>query len=133
MEIIWYWAWGSAVRYTSLQTSTNKRTIISWFSKIRNYLYAEFLEAHPLGGNDYEWQIDESYFSGRRKYNRGKYKTGDYVTQGTVADQLQAIIGGNSSKRNYGNRVEGSWIFGMVLQKKSTMNENFFFSKSLLY
>ena len=58
MEIIWYWAWGSAVKYTSLQTPTNKRTIISWFSKIRDYLYAEFLEAPPLGGNDYEWQID---------------------------------------------------------------------------
>ena len=38
----------------------------------------ELLNATPLGGDGFQWQIDESYFAGRRKWQRGKYKTGVY-------------------------------------------------------
>ena len=74
-----------------------------------------------MGGSEYEWQIDESYFSGRRKYNRGRYKTGDVKIKETVRDKLKAILTNNKSKRNYGSQVQGPWVFGMVLQKKATV------------
>jgi hypothetical protein len=35
-----------------------------------------------------------------------------------------AIITDNKSKRNYGNQVEGPWVFGMVLQNKATITLN---------
>ena len=39
-------------------------------------------------------------------------------------DKLRAIISNNKSKRNYGNQVNGPWVFGMVLQEKSTIQKN---------
>ena len=124
LEIIWYWAWGNSIKNTALQTKLNNRTIIAWFRKIRDYLYLKFLEAPPAGGEQFEWQIDESYFSGRRKYNRGRYKTGDKKSKESIKDKLLAIITNNKSKRNYGNQVEGPWVFGMVLQNKATITLN---------
>ena len=32
-------------------------------------------------------------------------------------DKLRAIISNNKSKRNYGNQVNGPWVFGKVLQE----------------
>ena len=66
-------------------------------------------------------QIDESLFRGRRKYNRGRYKTGDASRKETVRDLLDAITSNNTSKKNYGNRVEGPWVFGMVIEKISEL------------
>ncbi len=105
-------------------THLNKKTIKEWFKRIRYCIYLKFLQAPPLSGSGYEWQIDESYFSGRRKYNRGRYKTGDVKTKETVRDKLDAIITNNKSKRNYGSQVQGPWVFGMVLQKKATVSLN---------
>ena len=60
LEIIWYWAWGNSIKNTALQTKLNNRTIIAWFRKIRDCLYLKFLEAPPAGGEQFEWQMDES-------------------------------------------------------------------------
>ena len=90
---------------------------MKWFKKIREYLFLEFLRAPKIGGADSEWQIDESYLSGRKKYNVGRLNTGDIKNKESVHDKLKAIISDNKSKRNYGNQVEGHWMFGMVIQK----------------
>ena len=124
LELIWFWSWSSSVKNTVLQTKLTNRTVIAWYRKIRDYLYLEFLRAPASGGANFEWQIDESYFSGRRKYNRGRYKTGDSKTKETVLDKLRAIMTNNKSRRNYGNQVQGPWVFGMVLQKKATITLN---------
>jgi hypothetical protein len=37
---------------------------------------------------------------------------------------LIAVTSNNKSHRNYGNRVDGPWVFGIVLQNKSILNVN---------
>jgi hypothetical protein len=39
-------------------------------------------------------------------------------------DKLRAVTSNNKSRRNYGNRVDGPWVFGIVLQNKSILNIN---------
>ena len=89
-------------------------------------IFMQSLEDPPKGGNGYEWQIDKSYFIVKRKYNVEKFKTGDYPSKESVQDKLIRITdsANNSSKKNYGSKVNGPWVFGMVQQKKSTLNKN---------
>jgi hypothetical protein len=123
LTIIWYWSCDFSVKNTARHAEIDQKTASKWFRRIRTYLYLLLLEAPPMGGAGYEIQIDESLFRGRRKYNRGRFKTGDEKTTETVREKLLAIISGNKSRRNYGNRVDGPWVFGMVLQKKSDLEE----------
>ena len=74
----------------------------------------------------YRAQIDESLFRGRRKYNRGRMLTVDNQTERTVRDKSEAIISAslNKSKRNYGNRIDGPWVFGIVLERERKFDFN---------
>ena len=46
-------------------------------------------EATQMGGVGYTAQIDESYFHGRRKYNRGRLLQGDKKPIESIADRLR--------------------------------------------
>lgn len=65
----------------------SRKSIAVWFNYYRD-LFSQDLLANPvrLGGGAHVVQIDESYFSGKRKYNRGR------------------VLGG----------VIDPWIFGMI-------------------
>ena len=119
LKIIWYWCHSYKVKDVHEQTKISRKHIINWYNKIRRYLYVLMLQAPPMGGKGYRVQIDESLFRGRRKYNRGRYKTGDTKQKVNVRDILDALVSNNKSKRNYGNRIDGPWVFGMVLEKIS--------------
>lgn len=54
-----------------------------------------------MGGLGAICQIDESLLRGRRKYNRGRLLRGNQFAP---------------ARQNYGRRVAGPWIFGMVLR-----------------
>ena len=119
LSIIWYWSFGLGVKATVQQSGIDRSSVIKWFRKIRRYLYLLQLEAPPMGGPGFSIQIDESLFRGRRKYNRGRFKTGDTKPNETDKDKTLAKSLSNKTHRNYGNRVDGPWVFGMVLEKKS--------------
>ena len=72
-----------------------------------------------MGGKVYRIQMDESLFRGRRKYNRGRYKIGDINPIKTVKDILDSLTSSNKSKRNYGKRKNGPWMFGMLAENIS--------------
>ena len=74
-----------------------------------------------MGGKRYVFQIDESLFRGRRKYNLGKFKTGDIRPQRIVKYILDSLTFNKRSKRNYGNRVDGPWVFGIAIEKNSEL------------
>ena len=121
LSIIWFYCHSFKLKDVIMQTGIARKHIIKWWCKIRNYLHLLLLQAPPMGGKGYVVQIDESLFRGRRKYKVGKFKTGDIRPQRTVRDILDSLISNNRSKRNYGNRVDGPWVFGMVIEKKSEL------------
>ena len=110
---------GSTVKETFTNCKLQEKIVISWFEKIRDYCHHNLLMAKPMGGANFNIQIDESLFRGRRKYNRGRLKPGDIKPKEYVVEKLKSIINNNITNRNYGNRVEGPWVFGMVLQNKN--------------
>ena len=77
-----------------------------------------------MGGEGKLVQIDESLFRGKRKSNRGRLKAGDLKEPENEKDKLIASKTHNKSKRNYGSRMEGSWVFGMVIQDQRILEKN---------
>ena len=75
----------------------------------------------PNGGRNFNIQIDESLFRGKIKSNRGRLLKGDKKPKESVMDKLRSIVENNESHRNYGNRVTGPWVFGMILQDKKDL------------
>ncbi|ORD97049.1 hypothetical protein HERIO_1067 [Hepatospora eriocheir] len=57
-----------------------------------------------LGGEGKVVQIDESLFRGRRKYNRNRL----------LLDDFMESLDDARCKNNYGERVNGPWVFSMA-------------------
>jgi hypothetical protein len=130
LEIIWYWSWNTTAKDTIAHTCHAKETILGWFKKIRDALTYCLNKAPPMGGPGWKIQIDESLFQGRRKYNRGRLRKGDKKPKVQLDDaNYEDLPDENNpvtatSKRNYGNRVTGPWVFGLVAQKVSDLKND---------
>lgn len=59
-------------------------------------------------------QMDESLLRGKAKYGRGRRLLGDIATNAVAGtdDELDELH--QNVHRNFGNRIEGPWIFGLV-------------------
>ncbi len=62
-----------------------------------------FPAAPPLGGPGKVVEIDETYLAGRRKNNVGRMLEGNEAPP---------------ARTNYGNQVNGPWVFGMIERKE---------------
>lgn len=105
---------GSTVKNMMIKTSLQKNTILKWSSRCRA-VCSKALSRRPMyeGSPNAPVQIDEAYFSGRRKYNRGRLRKGDIKPKGEKEAQAEEDCARVTSKRNYGNRVIGPWVFGI--------------------
>lgn len=118
-------------------TARCKTTIIDWWKRCRAVCTKVIaLEPKFLGTATEPVQVDESYFAGRRKYNRGRLlsrdkkhpqediaqlemtsKVPNWGTDTAPADSDETTP---SFNRNYGKRVMGPWVVG-IYQGKTNM------------
>lgn len=84
----------------------DSHTIVNWTNYVREVMMKNRNEQPKMGGIGRRVQIDESLFRGRRKYHRGRLLLGDLDAENND-DRL-------NRGRNYGDREDGPWIFGLV-------------------
>ncbi len=72
------------------------------------------------GTHDAPIQVGESYFSGRRKYNRGRFLSFDQHTRkACYLTGIQKSQAQPTSSRNCGNRIAGLWVVGLLQSKEN--------------
>lgn len=116
LKIFWYWSQSQNAKYTTKEAECEEKTVLQWYKKIREICTSNMKSSPPMGGPGFELQIDESLFQGKRKYHRGRLLMGDKKTQESDPNNPNEKPKNN---RNYGNRVQGPWVFGIVSQKSS--------------
>ena len=80
LELIWYFLNSSSrIRTVAQETKHSTQTIVEWFNTCRSVCEA-VIEKQPkmFRTKTHPIQIDESYFSGKHKYSRGRLLEGDY-------------------------------------------------------
>ena len=134
LQIAWMWCYsGMTINETSDAVGVAKQTISDWFEKCRHVCSTtELLLPKMRGTPEQPIQVDESYFSGRRKYNRGRLAKGDkrssreYTARTALEIELAewgsvdppVHAGGEFAEKptrrtNYGEQVVGPWVVGL--------------------
>lgn len=134
LQIIFHWIIQRPVRESVETLGLNGKTIVDWNNFNREICQQSNVVAHVrrLGNGrgrgpnnmlpETVIQIDECLLRGKRLYNRGRMLLGD--NNPTAEDRaewenLNAEPGANMHiDRNYGRRITGPWIFGMMECKK---------------
>ena len=107
LHIIYEWTDDSSVIEAMGHCKASKPTIIHWYQRCRRLLAKQWENRSKMGGQNRLVQIDECLLRGKRKNNVGRLRLGD-LNAARVED---ASI---NSSRNYGRRLEGPWVFGLV-------------------
>ena len=134
VTIVWLWCYSSMPTSRAAKAAeVSKNTLISWYAACREVCSrTETALPKMLGTPEEPIQVDESYFSGRRKYNRGRLRKGDRQAsnEAEAQEELEIELGGWGSadpsedeneefdgppirRRNYGSRVVGPWVVGL--------------------
>ena len=71
VELIWFYVKNPRypIKEIAKEVSVEEKVVITWYRKIRDYLYFQLLSAPPMGGHGKLVQIDESLFIARN-YSR---------------------------------------------------------------
>ena len=100
-------------------------TIIDWYNMCRE-VCSQVLRTQPklVGTTDSLVQVDESYFSGRRKYNRGRILQFEKKSARSVLPDWHGEVPlsteeelNPTSRRIYGNCIAGPWVVGLYKTK----------------
>ena len=96
-------------------TSAN---VIGWRHYIRKLFVHELDRAAPTGGHG-DVEVDESLYRGeKRKYHWDRMPFGNMPDSGAAT---AAGADGGGGNRNHGRRIEGPWVFGMLLRRTSEL------------
>ena len=101
LEIVYYWCCGENVSKTIKLTGCSKPTIVNWFQYCRKIIIDEWSTRSKIGGENRVIQVDECLLCGRRKNNVGRLRLGDMNCSQQIG-------------RNYGSRIDGPWVLGLV-------------------
>lgn len=79
ITMVWLWVYsGMTLERAAKAAGVAKPTATAWFAKCRKVCTDSEMSLPKMHGTiDEPIQIDESYFAGRRKYNRGRLRVGD--------------------------------------------------------
>ena len=104
VEVVYTWLYFEPTQRKMQKTSKcGSATVTDWLYLCREVCSHAIEKAPKLVGTlSKPVQIDEAYFSGRRKYKKGRLLSGDY-----------GIAHGNTRKNNYGDQVIGPWVLGI--------------------
>ncbi len=98
-----------------VKTGHGKHTIVDWMNMCREVCsFAINSRPKMVGTSDQPVQIDESYFQGRRKYNRGRLLLGD-----KKAAMAQEKESGAKDDDADDDESKGPWVFGLYERKDS--------------
>ena len=115
-KLIFYYINGKTHKeMMSLTSIRSPTTIVAWCDSIRQEVH-NYIDSEVLGGPGSIVQIDESLFRGRRKNNKGRYLLSDIVDSLPINPRRC---------NNYGDRLNGPWIFGMI--EKGTRNVKMYY------
>ena len=131
MQIVWHWLIKTRPTKTSQLIGVNEKTTFDWYNYCREVcetINANHWRDHKLGDGigringetpNTVVQGDEALMRGRAMYHRGRQLLGDRGPNANerreFADMNQGAIGPEMNpQRNFGRRIEGPWIFGMV-------------------
>jgi len=99
------WKYEDMKFYSYSEFSFGQATLVDWAHYVRRVININRRYRPKIGGPGVVVQIDESLFRGRRKNMTGRLLLGDR--------------GRDARRRNYGNRVDGPWIVGMIDSNKN--------------
>lgn len=133
VELVWMWCNLVSNSDCERWTGRGNHTITDWYNMCRDVCVDMYGKRSKMGGVGLVVQIDESLFQGKRKYNRGRLLASDRRRHETVpvsdsdsSDCENEPTNGESSAQNYGQRVQGPWVFGMCCNKDGVLERRFF-------
>uniref|UniRef100_A0A914VHY5 ISXO2-like transposase domain-containing protein n=1 Tax=Plectus sambesii TaxID=2011161 RepID=A0A914VHY5_9BILA len=136
------WGWARLFSFDQMRSifgrfirTANNHLLTDWFYYICEMI-ANYLEngAAPMGGSGSEVQINESFFGGKQKYNRGRLVVKDWFER--RRPRLNASQVRKASKRvspnkrnNFARKIVNrwGWVFGLVWVQPDDICQRQFF------
>ena len=109
LEIVYHWVHEQPLHSAAKTTGHSTKTICVWYNLCREVTQREFEKREKMGRRGNAVQIDECLLQGKRKSNKGRYRLSDHPYE-----KIENSTDENLSLRNYGSRLSGGWIFGLV-------------------
>lgn len=118
--LLYEWLYSThTIDVLQVRTGICRGSIVDWLNLFRE-VCTSFLKDEPLyaGVADDPIQIDESYFSGRRKNNVGRLQVGNIRSSNESQERAQEEVDSGNTlpttpDRNMGGQVVGPWVFGI--------------------
>ena len=88
---MWYWCKSPnySIKEVCKEIGLQKKIVIDWYKKIREFLYLELNTAPPMACEGNIVQVDESLFRGKRKSHRCRLLAGELKVKETQLDQIE--------------------------------------------
>ena len=126
LEIVWLFLFSqSTVRDAAAATGHSLHTIVNWWKMCR-LICTLTMDKQPKfrGTSDAPIQIDESFFSGRRKYNSGRLQKGDkrrkcaQKEDGNDEDEFEEWVSMHDGTIYNDDSEAWLWVIGMYQSKE---------------
>jgi len=125
--LVYEWLFGKmTLDELQIRTGHARATLVDWLGFFRNVCTTALTHRDLFRGTaDQPVQIDESYFSGKRKNNVGRYRKGNHKLKNDKK-LIEEEIAENGpptphkTNKNHGGQVEGPWVFGIYQSSETT-------------